>query len=92
MGGGVNWCQPAWQQPVGCIPGSHWTPNVQGFPALGSRSIPVYDGRRKRRSPDDRGDVSASGTAKVTVSPLEMGGGQVQVNLFTTYINRCIYI
>ena len=36
--------QPAWQQPVGCVRGSHWTPNVQGFPALGSHST-TDDGR-----------------------------------------------
>ena len=68
--------QPPWQQPVGCVRGSHWTPNVQGFPALGSHSI-TDDGQRKRPFPDDSGDVSASDTVKVPISPLEMGGGPV---------------
>ena len=44
--------QPVQQQPVGCTRESRWTPNVQGFPALGSHSpadggplpIPFGDG------------------------------------------------
>ena len=68
--------QPAWQQPVGRVRGSHWTPNFQGFPTLGNRSI-RDDGRRKRPFPEDSGDVSASDTAKVPYSSLEMGGGPV---------------
>ena len=75
-GGGGGERQPAWQQPVGCVHGSRWTPNVQGFPALGSHS-PTDDGRCKCPFPDDSGDVSASDTSKVPISPLEMGRGPV---------------
>ena len=77
-GGGrvLGGCQPAWQQPVGCVRGSHWIPNVKGFPALGSHSN-TNDGRHERPFPDDSGDVSESKTAKVPISTLEMGGGPV---------------
>ena len=68
--------QPAWQQPVGCVRESRWTPNVQGFPALGSHS-PADDGRRERPVPDDSGDVSANDISKVSTSPLEMGRSHV---------------
>ena len=69
-------CQPAWQQPVGCVRESRWTPNAQGFPALGSHS-PASDGRREHPVPDDSGDVLADDTSKVPTSPLEMGRGQM---------------
>ena len=73
-GGGervLGGCQPAWQQPVGCVRESRWTPNAQGFLALGSHS-PADDGRRERPVPDDSGDVS-----KVPILFLEMDRGHV---------------
>ena len=69
-------CQPAWQQPVGCVRESRWTSNAQGFPALGSHS-PADDGRREGPVPDDSGDVSANDTSNVATSPLQMGRGHV---------------
>ena len=68
--------QLAWQQQVGSVRGSHWTPNVQGFPALGSHAN-TDDGRCERPFPDDSGEVSENETAKVPISTLEMGGGPV---------------
>ena len=56
---------------MGCGRGSHWTPNIQAFPALGSHST-TDDGRRERLGPDDSGDVSESET-----TTLEMGGSPV---------------
>ena len=63
---------PAWQQLVGCVRESRWTPNTQGFPTLGSHS-PASDGRREHPVSDDSGDVLAGETSKVPTSPLEMG-------------------
>ena len=78
-GGGrrvLGGCQPAWQQLVGCVRESRWTPNAHGFPALGSHS-PASDGRREHPVPDDSGDVLAEDTSKVPTSHLEMGRGQM---------------
>ena len=64
--------QPAWQQPVGGARGSHWTPDVQAFPALGSHST-TDAGWRERPFSDNGGDVADGGTAKLPISTSEMG-------------------
>ena len=55
---------------------ARWTPNAQGFPALGSLT-PAETKRRERSVPDSSSMVVARDTTMVPASPLEMGGGQV---------------
>ena len=63
--------QPAWQEQVGRVHGSHWTPNTQAFPPLGGHS--ATDCRRHEHPLlDDIGEVFGSGTPMVPISTLEM--------------------
>ena len=72
-GGGV----PAGLAPTGGgTRRARWTPNAQGFLALGSLT-PAEEKRRERSVPDSSSKVVARDTTMVPTSPLEMGGGQV---------------
>ena len=66
--------QPAWQEQVGRVHGSHWTPNTQDFPPAGGYNTTDCK-RRERPLPDDMGEVSGSETPRVPISTLGMGGG-----------------
>ena len=63
---------------MGCVLGSHWTPNEQAFPPLGGHST-TDGGRHERPLLDRTEEVLGSGTPMVPVSTLEMGGGPLPV-------------
>ena len=65
---------PAWRQPKGGTHGARWTPNVQGFPALG-RLTPDEEKRRDRAVPECSDVVVARDTTMVPPLPSELGRG-----------------
>ena len=56
--GGGGGHPPAWQQLAGGTRRARWTPNAQGYPALGSL-IPAEERRRERLVPDISSKVVA---------------------------------
>ena len=67
---------PAWRQPKGGNHGVCWTPNAQGFPALGSLT-PAEEKRRDRSVPDGSKMVVAGNTTMEPISPSELGRGHM---------------
>ena len=67
---------PAWRQLTGGTHRARWTPNAQGFPALGSLT-PAEEKRRERSVPDSSSMVATRDTTMGPTSLLEMGRGQV---------------
>ena len=63
---------PAWRQPKGGTHRVRWTPNAQGFPALGSLT-PAEEKRRNRSVPDSSKMVVARNTTIEPISPSELG-------------------
>ena len=80
--------QPAWQEQVGHVRGSHWTPNPQVFPPLGGNST-TDCGRRERQLPDDIGKGSGSETPRVPISTVGMGGGPMASQGRAVGTHRC---
>ena len=67
---------PAWRQLKGGTHGSQWTPNAQGFPALGSLT-PAEEKRRDRSVPDCSNMVVARDMTMEPSSPSELGRGRM---------------
>ena len=63
---------PAWRKPKGGTQRARWTPNAQGFPALGSLT-PSEEKRRDRSVPDGSNMVVAQDTTMEPISPSELG-------------------
>ena len=79
LGGGKRapgGCPPAWRQPRGSTHGARWTPNAQGFPALGSLT-PAEEKRRDRSVPDSSEMVVAQDTTMEPISPSELVRGHM---------------
>ena len=64
---------PAWRQPKGGTHGARWTPNAQGFPALGSLT-PDEEKRRDHSVPEFSDVVVARDTMEPSL-PSELGRG-----------------
>ena len=67
---------PAWRQPKGGTHGARWTPNAQGFPALGSLT-PAEEKRRDHSVPDSSNRVVARDTTMEPTSPSELDRGRM---------------
>ena len=67
---------PTWRQPKGGTHRARWTPNAQGFPALGSLT-PAEENRHEGSVPDSSNMVVARATTMGPTSPSELGRGHL---------------
>ena len=74
--GALGGCPPAWRQPKGGTHGARWTPNAQGFPALGSLT-PDEEKRRDHSVLECSDVVVARDTTMVPPLPSELGRGRM---------------